>query len=65
MACLIFQAANTAIPKKKVLNSLSNRRKKIGKTTDLAKYSTILRKIIQNLNKLWKQKIPCLERNQR
>ncbi|CAG8538586.1 5086_t:CDS:2 [Gigaspora margarita] len=61
MACLIIQAANTAISKKKVLNSLANRRKKIGKITDLAKYSTILRKIIQNLNKLCKQKISCTE----
>ncbi|CAG8511170.1 37224_t:CDS:2 [Gigaspora margarita] len=52
MACLIIQAANAAIPKKKVLNSLANRRKKIGKTTNLAKYFTILRKIIQNLNKI-------------
>ncbi|CAG8819216.1 304_t:CDS:1, partial [Gigaspora margarita] len=61
MACLIIQAANTAIPIKKFLNSLANRRKKISKTTDLAKYSTILRKIIRNLNKIWKQKISCTE----
>ncbi|CAG8785377.1 9537_t:CDS:2 [Gigaspora margarita] len=61
MACLIIQATNTAIPKKKVLNSLANRKKKIGKTTDLVKYSTILRKIIRNFNKIWKQKIPCTE----
>ncbi|CAG8857033.1 45935_t:CDS:1, partial [Gigaspora margarita] len=61
MACLIIQATNIAIAKKKVLNSLANRRNKIGKTTNLAKYFTILRKIIRNLNKLWKQKIPCTE----
>ncbi|CAG8832052.1 26306_t:CDS:2, partial [Gigaspora margarita] len=61
IACLIIQAANTAISKKKILNSLANRRKKIGKTTDLAKYSTSLRKIIRNLNKIWKQKITCTE----
>ncbi|CAG8852783.1 43257_t:CDS:1, partial [Gigaspora margarita] len=52
MACLIIQVANIAIPKKKVLNSLANRRKKLGKTTNLAKYSTILRKIIRNLTNL-------------
>ncbi|CAG8607420.1 2735_t:CDS:1, partial [Gigaspora margarita] len=61
IACLIIQAANTAISKKKVLNLLANRRKKISKMTDLAKYATILRKIIRNLNKLWKQKISCTE----
>ncbi|CAG8749625.1 20800_t:CDS:1, partial [Gigaspora rosea] len=61
MAKLITQAANIAIPKKKVFNSLANRRKKLDKTTDLAKCSTNLRKIIKNLTNLWKNKLPCTD----
>ncbi|CAG8828771.1 46318_t:CDS:2, partial [Gigaspora margarita] len=48
-------------PKKEVLNLLANRRKKLNKTTNLAKYFTTLRKNIRNLTNLWKHKISCTE----